>query len=195
MKKRAILIALGAAFLMACTRGAAPLQAIYLVQGQGQLDPAELAAHPEVAVVHTWADFQRLAQTKVALWIDKDAVDLVDRQWLNQAPQRSYPLVVVGYSSALYAFREALPAFGISGPYIDWSTATVGPGFSVWMLRDETGASHAADMKGYQGVPTVPAILEKTNALLEEKAHRPVSREGDALAGAAHIGSGEEVAS
>ena len=108
MKGRAILIAFVAVLLVACTHGAAPLRAVYLVQGQGQLDPAELAAHPEVAVVHTWADFQRLAQTKVALWIDKDAVDLVDRQWLNEAPQRSYPLAIVGYSSALYAFREAL---------------------------------------------------------------------------------------
>ncbi len=169
MKGRAILITLVAALLVACTHGAAPLRAVYLVQGQGQLDPAELAAHPEVAVVHTWADFQRLARSKVALWIDKDAVDLVDRQWLNQAPQRSYPLVVVGYSSALYAFREAIPAFGISGPYVDWSTTAVGPGFSVWMLRDEAGASHGADMKGYQGTPTVQAILEKTDAFLEER--------------------------
>jgi len=169
MKRCAILMALVAALLAACTRGAAPLQAVYLVQGQEQLDPAELAAHPEVAVAHTWTDFQRLAPSRVALRIDKDAIDLVDRQWLNRAPQRSYPLVVVGYGSALYAFREALPAFGISGPYVDWSTTTVGPGFSVWMLRDETGASHAADMKGYQGTPTVQAILEKTDALLEER--------------------------
>jgi len=41
------------------------------------------------------------------------------------------------------------------------------------MLRAETGASHAADMKGYQGAPTVPAILEKTNALLDGQAIDP----------------------
>ncbi len=63
------------------------------------------------------------------------------------------------------------------------------------MLRDEAGASHAADMKGYQGAPTVPAILEKTDGIPGGKAHRPVSRKGDALASAARIGSEGEIAS
>lgn len=166
MKKLLIPALLLSILLTACAR---PLKAIYLVRGQGQLAAEDLKRHPEVAVVHTFADLKHLARAKTALWIDKDVVDLVDGEWLDQAPQRRYPLVVVGYSHALYAFREALPGHRVIGPYVDWSKETVEPGFSIWMIREETDTSRSAYMGGYEGTPTVQDILGKTNLLLEGK--------------------------
>ena len=146
-----------------------PAQAIYLVQDSGQLSSDELQTHPEVVVTNTFDDFKHHAPTKAALWIDKNAVNLVDSHWLHEPPQEYYPLVLVGYNDALYAFRDTLSGFGISGPYVDWSTRTLEPGFSVWMIREETSSSLSAIMKGYNQEPTVQDILNITNALLEGK--------------------------
>ncbi len=144
-----------------------PFQAVYLVQHPGQLSLDDLQSHPEVAVTSSLDDFKQHAQTKVALWIDKDAVSQVDNQWLHDKPQKYYPLVLVGYSNQLCAFRETLTGFGIEGPYADCSVQA--PGFSVWMLREETGSSLSAFMNGYGQKPTVQDILDITNALLEGK--------------------------
>jgi hypothetical protein len=46
---------------------------------------------------------------------------------------------------------------------------TLEPGFSVWMIRDETGSSLSAFMNGYNQMPSVQGILDITNALLERK--------------------------
>ena len=143
------------------------ISAIYLVQGQGQLAASDLGLHPEVMVTNSFDDFKQLSQAKVALWIDKNAVSLVNMDWLHQAPQKYYPLMLVGYNDALYSFRETLLGFPISGPAIDWSTVTLEPGFSVWMIREETSSSISTYMMGYAQPPTVDAILTITNALLK----------------------------
>ncbi len=77
---------------------AIPIRAIYLVQSTGQLAASDLHAHPEVIVTNTVSDFKQRAQTRAALWIDKNATTLINDGWLNQAPQMYYPLVLVGYS-------------------------------------------------------------------------------------------------
>ena len=144
-----------------------PFQAVYLVKHPGQLSLEDLQLHPEVAVTSDFDDFKQHAQTKVALWIDKNAIELLDQQWLREAPQKYYPLALVGYNEPLYAFREALPVAQIEGPAMDWSTMTLEPGFSVWMIRDETGSSLSAFMNGYNQMRSVQGILDITNALLE----------------------------
>jgi hypothetical protein len=143
------------------------ISAIYLVQDQGQLATSDLQLHPEVMVTNSFDEFKRHSQAKVALWIDKNAVSLVNMDWLHQAPQKNYPLVLVGYNDALYSFRETLLGFPISGPAIDWSTVTLEPGFSVWMIREETSSSISTYMKGYAQPLTVDAILTITNTLLK----------------------------
>jgi len=143
------------------------ISAIYLVQNQGQLAASDLQSHPEVMVTNSFDEFKRHGRAKVALWIDKNAVSLVNMDWLHQAPQKYYPLVLVGYNDALYSFRETLAGFPISGPAIDWSTATLEPGFSVWMIRKETSSSLSTYMMGYVQPPTVDAILTISNALLK----------------------------
>jgi hypothetical protein len=143
------------------------ISAIYLVQDQGQLAASDLRLHPEVLVTNSFEEFKRHSQAKVALWIDKNAVSLVNMDWLHQAPQKYYPLALVGYNDALYSFRETLAGFPIMGPAIEWSTATLEPGLSVWMIREETSSSLSTYMKGYPQPPTVAAILAVTNALLK----------------------------
>jgi hypothetical protein len=140
---------------------------IYLVQGEGQLAASDLRLHPEVMVTNSFDEFKQHSQAKVALWIDKNALSLVNMDWLHQAPQKYYPLVLVGYNDALYSFRETLLGFPISGPKIDWSAVRLEPGFSVWMIRGETSSSISTYMMGYAQPPTVDAILTITNALLK----------------------------
>ena len=145
----------------------ATYKAIYLTQENGQLSKEDLQAHPEVVVTNSFNEFKKLTENKTALWIDISAVGLVDKEWFNQKPQRFYPIVLIGYGDALCSFRDTLGGFGIiEGPYVDCSSPP--PGFSVWMLEEEKSSGVSAYMQGYEQVPTVKDILEKTNPLLNK---------------------------
>ena len=170
MKKLAlifILLALSSCNFRAKADNTSLPNAVYFVHGQGELSSEDLQAHPEIVVVQTFDDFKKYASRKTALWIDKNAISFVNMDWLHQAPQKYYPLALVGYNDALYSFRETLSGFPISGPAINWSTATLEPGFSVWMIREETSSSISTYMMGYAQPPSVDAILRITNALLK----------------------------
>ncbi len=146
-------------------------KAVYFIRHRGQIDPEDLYAHPEVVLVHTVEEFEALGNQRIALWVDKDVLTEVDQNWLHQVPQKYNPLVVVGYNDALYAFREKLDGFGIEGPYVDWSTKTLEPGFSVWALQSDSGSvplsSVSAFMQGYRQPPTVANILAVTESFVE----------------------------
>jgi hypothetical protein len=142
----------------------ATYKAIYLTQKNGQISNEDLLVHPEVFVTSSFNEFKKLTENKTALWIDINAVGLVDQAWLTQKSQRFFPIVLVGYSDALCSFRDMLGGFGIiEGPYADCSSPP--PGFSVWMLEEETSSGVSAFMQGYEGIPTVEDILEITNPL------------------------------
>ena len=142
-----------------------PIKAVYLTQAPEQLSVDDLRAHPEVKVVYSFDEFKQAAQTKVALWIDKEAVGLITSPWLEEKPQRYYPLVLVGYNDTLYSFKYILNICCFSGPIGVLSIKPLGPGFSI-MLRD-TPDSPPFLLQGYDGTPKVKDILEITNALLE----------------------------
>jgi hypothetical protein len=146
-------------------------KAVYLVTGSGHLAQDDLNRHPEVAVVRTFRDLQeRATDINISLWIDKDTVNLANAEWLMQGPQKLCPLVVVGYNNALFAYRENLRigiGAPISGPYADWSTIRLEPGFSVWVLQPHAVApSYTAVMRGYDQPPTVQAIFAVTDPLI-----------------------------
>jgi hypothetical protein len=122
-----------------------------------------------VIVTLNFDDFKSRAGSKIALWIDKNAVDIVDIAWLNQAPQKYYPLVLVGYNAALYCFRDTLHVGRIEGPYVDWSKEKLEPGFCAWLILVEKGNQESRIMRDYDQTPTVQDILDVTNPLLEEK--------------------------
>jgi len=144
------------------------IKAIYLVHGRGHLSDNDLADHPEVLVVHTFLELQEIAATNaVDLWIDKDAVELVDSDWLHQEPQKYYPIVFVGFNDPLYAFREQLTGFGIEGPEINWDTKSLETGFCIWILQAEGEFSSSAFINGYPEEATVQSILNITNVHLK----------------------------
>jgi hypothetical protein len=150
----------------------ASTKAVYLVQGNGALSVDELEARPDIVVVDTFAEFQRHAKDKVALWIDKNAVSLVSRQWIEEEPQRYYPLVLVGYNDTLYSFREVLPLGMFYGPIVDWSKKKLEPGFSVIQIEkdsDQGNRPKVVFLKGYNQRPRVEDVIDITNALLEGK--------------------------
>jgi len=166
-----IIFVLFIAILAACRPGtesvSSTFRAVYLVQHPGQLSSDDLQLHPEVAVTSSFEEFKQHAQTKIALWIDRNAVSLMENHWLRDMPHKYYPIVLVGESNDLCAFKETLSVFDIEGPQADCSVPTTG--FSVWMLREETEPSVSAFMNGYNQKPTVEDILDITNPLLEGK--------------------------
>lgn len=148
----------------------ANVKAVYLVpQNGGVLSLNELKQHTEVAVVNSFDELKKSVDKKVAILIDKNAIDKIELGWLQQESQKKYPIVLLGYNNSLYSFREKLSGFGIEGPKVEWDEKTLEPGFSVWMLREETSSSKSAFMHGYRVKPTIELILEVTNALLENK--------------------------
>jgi hypothetical protein len=145
------------------------ITAVYLTQAPDQLSADDLRAHPEVQVVRSFDEFKQLVQTKVALWIDRNAVGLIPSPWLEEKPQRYYPLVLIGYNDTLYSFKYILGICCFGGPIVDWSTKTIEPGFSI-MLRDTSDSPpfpNVVFLQGYNQTPQVKDILEITNALLE----------------------------
>ena len=160
-----------------------PIRAVYFVGEKGVLASDDLKLHPEVLVVHTMRRFEEAVRSPVALWIDKGAVNLVnsDSAWLHKAPQKDYPIVLVGYNNTLYSFRTQLAGFGLHGPYVDWSSVKLEPGFCVWDAREVrkhlpngvTTISRYGVVKGFAQTPTVQAILDVTNPLLANPPKAP----------------------
>jgi len=139
-----------------------PIRAVYLVRAVGQLSPKDLQAHPEVAVIDNFDKLKEIAQTKVALWIDINAVDLVDLEWLGQSPQAYYPIVLVGNGDEACSFFDTLQYFPFEVPCC-LECSSPPPGFSV---NIQSGASEG-HMQGYEKTPTVRDILDITNPLLD----------------------------
>jgi hypothetical protein len=150
-------------------------KAVYLKPSiGGQISSNELKKYPEILIVNSFKELKNSVNKKIAIWIDKDALNImddtiIDNNWLSKKPQNLYPIVLIGYNNALYSFREKLSGFRIEGPYVDWSKIKLEPGFSIWMIKKKTKTSVSALMKGYKEIPKAKRILTITNALLENK--------------------------
>lgn len=137
------------------------------MQGSGQLSKEDLEAHSEVLVINSLDEFKKAARSKTALWIDINAVDAFDIEWLSKEPQKFYPVVLVGKGDDFCSFFVILKYFPFSVPpppeggNIDCSSPS--PGFSINILTSDTGGK----MHGYEQAPTVQAILDNTDSLLE----------------------------
>jgi beta-lactamase regulating signal transducer with metallopeptidase domain/Leucine-rich repeat (LRR) protein len=151
----------------------AKIKAVYLVRRgkeKGQFSVQDLKQHPDVLEVHTFAEFARQARASVALWVDTNAVGLVNPEWLRQEPQLWYPLAVIGYCNATYAFHvklrpDPVPFRGPRGVKLpDWTKVKLTPGFSTWHVS----RSGQIVLRGYDGRPTVARVLKVTNALLKQ---------------------------
>ena len=143
---------------------------IYLApKDGGQLTTDDINKYPEVIRVSDFNKFKKLVSKNTAIWIDKDAVDLLDLNWVQKEAESKIPIVLIGYNNALYSFREKLSGFGIVGPNVDWSQENLESGFSIWMLKSETNSSTFSFMEGYDLSPSVKQILSITNNLISDK--------------------------
>jgi hypothetical protein len=175
MRKFALIflfLSLTSCSLQATGKSASSLKAVYFVRGQGELSSDDLQAHPEIVVVQTFDDFKKYASQKIALWVDKNATPFNAEQekWINEAPQAYYPIVLVGTSDTLHAFKNLLGLCCFMGPAGDYPGYDA-PGFSVlqWEATNAPDERAVILLQGYDQKPTVQAILDITNALLEGK--------------------------
>jgi hypothetical protein len=156
--------------LSACSRPIS-IRAAYLSQPEDQqLPQAELDKHPEILVTHDLAEVKKTARHRVGLWIDKNAIKLVETGWLDKMPQASYPIVLVGYNDPLVAFGYQLQLCCFLGHVLtDEQYAATEGGFSV--IERQSGESGAAliMIQGFQQQPTVEELLKISNDLLDGK--------------------------
>lgn len=168
MKLLTVLLAFG--LLSACNTPAfdQSLRAAYLVQEGGQLSRNDLDKYPEILVTSSFDAFKEAASHRIALWIDKNATQLVEDGWLDTMPQASYPIIVVGYNDTLLSFKYKLGICCFLGPAMpDFSDAE--PGFSV-IKRDKGEPDASITMlQGFKQTPTVNDILKISNDLLDGK--------------------------
>lgn len=146
-----------------------PVKAVYLVSKQGgELSQKELEAHPEVLIVHSGDELKSfIKENYAAIWIDKNAVKLINKSWFGEMPQKSYPTALLGYGSANYAFTL------IGGFTLDRDIGLrPNPnitGFSIWMITSSPFEKpvHGYFLRGYPAPVTAEKVLSKTNKLLE----------------------------
>lgn len=169
-------------FLAACSfaTSVAPIRAVYLVQGAGQLPQAELDKHPEILVTHSFAEFKKATRQRVGLWIDKNAIKLVEEGWLDKMPQASYPIVLLGYNDPLVAFGYQLQLCCFMGHVLtDQEYAATESGFSVMERESGEPGAAAIMIQGFPQQPTVEDILKISNELLDERMiHTPTASPG-----------------
>ena len=158
-----------------------PIKAVYLVQGQGELDQSELANHPEIVVTGSFVTLKEYAKRKVAIWIDKNAITVDVDDWLRGGPQIFYPIVLVGYGDDNYSFENMLGLDCLlNDPYLCASREKLDanrpdPGFSVLQLEKFNPSPGYLGFSfnprivfkhGYRYKPHVEDILNITNGLL-----------------------------
>jgi len=156
------------------------IRAVYLVSGKGELDQTELTKHPEVVVTGSFKKFKEYAKQRVALWIDKNAINLVNHTWFYHEPQLYYPVVLVGYGDENYSFGNMLGINGVGDdPFSSSNELSTNrrpdPGFSVRQLEkfnlpnDYLGFPYPKVVinEGYRYKPHVEGILNITNGLLD----------------------------
>lgn len=144
-------------------------KAVYLTyQKGGQITKKELSSHPEILVVHSGEELKKaVLKHQAAIWVDKNAIKLVNKSWFEEIPQKSYPTALLGYGSANYAFTL------IGGFTLDYDLSlSPSPniaGFSVWMLTSPPfdKPAHGYFLRGYKPPVTAEKVLSKTNKLLE----------------------------
>ena len=181
--KRLLVVALAVALLVtvagcgAKSAAQAPRpasRAVYLTPvAGGSITASDLAAHPEVVVVHDQAGLRSSTTTGSAIWIDKAAVDSASGPWLKHASFEGHPIAVIGVGSALYAFWDLL-GFGGSRPQGSVTAKDrARPGFAVWMVIGETATSMSATHEATTTAPTVNRVLRVCDEIRPGSKPRP----------------------
>ena len=107
------------------------IKVVYLTSNRGgQLTKKELKNYPQVLVVNSFDDMKTIINEVgniIGIWIDKSAVDMADKKWLLEEPQKFYPLLLVGFYDLVTSkpMRELF-----YDENIDWNSKTMNKGFS-----------------------------------------------------------------
>jgi len=136
----------------------ADVEAVYLTAGPGVLSKEDLARHPEVVVVSTSEQLKSNVSSRVSVWIDTNAIHILDYRWAHDPPQRYYPWVIVGVADV-----RKLPS-GMSGPAPAPGRAPE-PGFGMWMLTREDERTQGGIPQNFKEKPTVEGILKEIRSL------------------------------
>ncbi len=151
---------------LGCQQNQAKIKAIYLVPNSGGvISQKDLEAHPEIKVIHTADELKLSAKYNVAIWVDKHAVNLIEKEWFEQWPQKSYVTAFIGCGDVAYA-HNLIGGFWVTGIFVHDPKL---PGFSVWKLWREDSTGKSAFLMGYTEPVTIQNVLSKTDILLEGK--------------------------
>lgn len=141
----------------------ATAKAVYLVpRNGGQLGKNELKDNPSIVTVSSSTALKMLASNHAAIWIDKDAVDFLDKDWLQKQGDKGIPIAIIGYDNPIYLFNawnQHLPS----------QTKMLTPGFGVYKVKDKSEPSFPVFQKRYNETPNAKKILMLTNLILDGK--------------------------
>jgi hypothetical protein len=168
MKLLTVLIAFGLLSACSATTSTASVRVAYLAQEGAQLSQSELDKYPEILVTNSFEKFKEAATYRIALWIDRNATQLVEEGWLDTMPQASYPIIVVGSNDTLLSFKYKLGICCFLGPAMpDFSDAE--PGFSVIKRDSREPGAPITILQGFKQTSTVGDILKISNDILDGK--------------------------
>jgi hypothetical protein len=146
------------------------IKAVYLTpNSKGQLPMKELKNHAQILVVNDFDDMKTViieAENMIGIWIDMSAVDMVDKKWLLEKPQKFYPLLLIGCYDVVnpQPMRELFYS-----DRIDWSSKTVEKGFSYWVplkVSDDSTSLQEYN-EGIDSILSIDELLRVTDTLID----------------------------
>lgn len=144
------------------------IKAVYLAPQSGsQLPARELKNYPQVLVVNSFDDIKMLvgsSDKKMGIWIDMSSVNMADKKWLLEEPQKSFPVLLIGCYDVVNPtpMRELFYSHSIN-----WDSKTLQKGFSYWVLRASEGFSAESEyMEGIDTLIKIDEMLRVTDDLI-----------------------------
>lgn len=144
------------------------IKAVYLApQSESQLPAGELENYPQVLVVNSFDDIKMLvgsSDKKMGIWIDSSSVNMADKEWLLEEPQKYYPVLLIGCYDVVSPtpMRESFYSDSIN-----WNSKTLQKGFSYWVVRASEGfPSEPEYMEGIDTLIKIDEMLRVTDDLI-----------------------------
>lgn len=113
-----------------------------------------------------------LIEDKTCIWIDREAVEVLDKDWLYKKAidEKKHPVILIGHSSSLYSFRDLLSVCNYTkGPKITEELIQK-DGFAAYLLlsteQQENSLSVKSISRGFPGRPNIREIISISNKLL-----------------------------
>jgi len=148
------------------------IKAVYLMPKQGgKVSKEELKEYPQVVVVDNFKHLKYVVETvetPIGIWIDQETVEKADRAWLQEEPQNSYPVILVGFYDVVNPIPMREQFYRGS---IDWDSETLAEGFSFWVLNTSDDPTEAKYLEGIGAMLRLDEILRVTQYYLTHHLH------------------------